>query len=135
MNTIPAFRNRFSRLAFGALLGSFLLLPGCGRKQDEQKQMTPVLPVMKVQISSASVSSDYSVRLEGLADAEIRPQVDGMLQDILVREGDLVRKGQPLFKIDDSLWREQYRLALAAQHAAEAQVSVAKVNTEGLENN
>jgi membrane fusion protein (multidrug efflux system) len=114
------------------LLGSSLLLSGCGKKEEEQKQMTPALPVMTVTTSSATVSSDYSVRLEGLADAEIRPQVDGVLQAILVREGDLVKKGQPLFRIDDSVWREQYQSALAAQHAAEAQAAVAKVNTEKL---
>lgn len=132
MNTIPGLRNRFSRVAVGALLASFLLLPGCGKKQDEQKQMTPALPVMKVQLSPASVSSEYSVRLEGLADAEIRPQVDGMLQAILVKEGDKVNKGQPLFRIDDSVYREQYNTALAAQRAAEAQAAVAKVNAEKL---
>jgi membrane fusion protein (multidrug efflux system) len=132
MNTIPALCNRFSKLAVGALLGSFLLLPGCGKKQDEQKQMTPALPVMKVQLSPASVSSEYSVRLEGLADAEIRPQVDGMLQAILVREGEKVKKGQPLFRIDDSAYREQYNTALAAQRAAEAQAAVARVNAEKL---
>lgn len=132
MNTIPGLRNRFSRVAVGALLASFLLLPACGKKQDEQKQMTPALPVMKVQLSPASVSSEYSVRLEGLADAEIRPQVDGMLQAILVKEGDKVNKGQPLFRIDDSVYREQYNTALAAQRAAEAQAAVARVNAEKL---
>jgi membrane fusion protein, multidrug efflux system len=132
MNTISAFFNRFSRLAVGALLGSSLLLSGCGKKQEDQKQMTPALPVMKVEASSASVSGDYSVRLEGLADAEIRPQVDGVLQAILVREGDLVKKGQPLFRIDAAAWREQYQSALAAQHAAEAQAAVAHVNVEKL---
>jgi len=132
MNTIPALCNRFSRFVVGALLGSFLLLPGCGKKQDEQKQMVPTLPVLKVQLSPASVSSDYSVRLEGMAAVEIRPQVDGMLQAILVREGELVKKGQPLFKIEDSVYREQFNTAQAAQHAAEAQAAVAKVNAEKL---
>ncbi|RXK84890.1 efflux RND transporter periplasmic adaptor subunit [Chlorobaculum sp. 24CR] len=132
MNTILALRSRFSRLSVGVLLGSFLLLPGCGKKQDEQKQMTPALPVMKVEPSSASVTTAYSVRLEGLADAEIRPQVDGMLQAILVKEGDIVKKGQPLFRIDDSMYREEYNTALAAQRAAEAQAAVAKVNVEKL---
>ena len=132
MNTIPVLRHRFSRFAFGALVGSSLLFSGCGKKPEEQKQMTPALPVMKVQPASATVSSEYSVRLEGLADAEIRPQVDGMLQAILVKEGDLVKKGQPLFRIDDSVYREGYNTALAAQHAAEAQAAVAKVNAEKL---
>jgi len=132
MNTILALRSRFSRLSVGVLLGSFLLLPGCGKKQDEQKQMTPALPVMKVEPTSASVTTDYSVRLEGLSDAEIRPQVDGMLQAILVKEGDIVKKGQPLFRIDDSVYREEYNTALAAERAAEAQAAVAKVNADKL---
>jgi membrane fusion protein (multidrug efflux system) len=132
MSTKPSFRHYVSHLLFSTILGSSLFLFGCGKKPEEQKQMTPTLPVMKVNTTSAIVSSDYSVRLEGLADAEIRPQVDGVLQAILVKEGDLVRKGQPLFRIEDSVWREQYRTALAAQHAAEAQVSVAHVNVEKL---
>jgi len=94
--------------------------------------MMPELPVMKVEPSSAAVLSDYSVRLEGLADAEIRPQVDGTLQAILVREGQRVKKGQPLFKIDDAIYREEYKTALAARQAAEAQATVAKVNVEKL---
>lgn len=132
MNIIPGFRNTFSRLAASGFLGLALLVSGCDKKQEEPQQMTPALPVMKVGLSSATVSSDYSVRLEGLADAEIRPQVDGMLEAILVKEGDLVRKGQPLFRIDDSVYREQYSSAVAARQAAEAQVAVAHVNVEKL---
>jgi membrane fusion protein (multidrug efflux system) len=133
MNTIPISRMFFPRFALPAILGSVLLIAGCGNKTDDSKaKMTPVLPVMQVQSTAASVSSDYSVRLEGRADAEIRPQVDGVLQGILVREGDLVRKGQPLFKIDEAVYREQYKTALAAQHAAEAQAAVARVNAEKL---
>lgn len=132
MSTISPFRHRIFRLATGALLASSLFLSGCGGKQDKPQQMTPELPVMKVEPSSAAVASTWSVRLEGLADAEIRPQVDGTLQAILVKEGDLVKKGQPLFKIDDAVYREAYKTALAAQHAAEAQAAVASVNVEKL---
>ena len=133
MNTIPIFRKFFPRSTLAAILGSVLLCTGCGNKTDDSKaKMTPALPVMQVQSTAAAVSSDYSVRLEGRADAEIRPQVEGVLQGILVREGDLVRKGQPLFKIDEAVYREQYKTALAAQHAAEAQAAVARVNAEKL---
>ncbi len=132
MNTFPISRKLFERFAFGALLGSMLLCAGCGNKVDDSKGKPQSLPVMKVQSASAVVSSDYSVRLEGQADAEIRPQVDGVLQGILVREGQLVKTGQPLFRIDDAVYREQYSTALASQHAAEAQAAVAHVNTEKL---
>ena len=126
------FRQLVSRFALSAVVGAAVTLSGCGRKDDDKKSMTPSLPVMRVEAGAADISSPYSVRLEGRADAEIRPQVDGVLQEILVREGDLVRKGQPLFRIDDSTYREQYSTALAAQHAAEAQASVARVNAEKL---
>ncbi|ACF11690.1 efflux transporter, RND family, MFP subunit [Chlorobaculum parvum NCIB 8327] len=132
MSTIPTFRSHLFRLASAGLLVSSLFLSGCGSKQEKPQQMMPELPVMKVEPSSASVASTYSVRLEGLADAEIRPQVDGTLQAILVKEGELVKKGQALFKIDDAVYREQYKTALAAQHAAEAQARVAKVNVDKL---
>jgi membrane fusion protein (multidrug efflux system) len=132
MNKLPISRKFSNRFAFSVILGSALLCSGCGKKADDVKGKMPSLPVIRVQQASAVVSSDYSVRLEGRADAEIRPQVDGVLQGILVREGDLVRKGQPLFKIDDAVYREQYNTALAAQHAVEAQAAVARVNVEKL---
>jgi membrane fusion protein (multidrug efflux system) len=132
MNTISGLHPIFSRFVPAALVSVSLLLTGCGKKQDDKQGMIPALPVMKVEATTAAVSSNYSVRLEGRADADIRPQVDGVLQGILVKEGDQVRKDQPLFRIDDSAYREQYNTALAAQHAAEAQASVARVNAEKL---
>ncbi|NTU68614.1 MAG: efflux RND transporter periplasmic adaptor subunit [Chlorobiaceae bacterium] len=128
----PLLPRPVSRILLLAAVGVSLALGGCGRKDDEKKNMIPSLPVMRVEAGSADISMDYPVRLEGRADAEIRPQLDGVLRDILVKEGDLVRKGQPLFRIDDATYREQYTTALAAQHAAEAQASVARVNAEKL---
>jgi membrane fusion protein (multidrug efflux system) len=132
MNMIPGIPPLISRFALTALVAASLLGSGCGKKEDQGNSKIPSLPVMKVESTSAAVSSDYSARLEGRVDVEIRPQVDGVLQGILVKEGDMVRKGQPLFTIDDSVYREQYNTALAAQHAAEAQATVAHVNTEKL---
>jgi membrane fusion protein (multidrug efflux system) len=128
----PILRRFVFCFALTTAFGVSSVLAGCGKKDDDKKNMTPSLPVMKVAAGAADISSSYSVRLEGRADAEIRPQVDGVLQEILVKEGDLVKKGQPLFRIDDSTYREQYNTALAAQHAAEAQASVARVNAEKL---
>lgn len=128
----PSLRELIFRILLAAAVGTTFSLAGCGRKDDGKKNMTPALPVIRVEAATAVLSSAYSVRLEGESDADIRPQVDGVLQEILVREGDLVRKGQPLFRIDDSNYREQYNTALAAQHAAEAQAAVARVNSEKL---
>ncbi|NTV01340.1 MAG: efflux RND transporter periplasmic adaptor subunit [Chlorobiaceae bacterium] len=130
--TSPILRRIVSRFALTALFGASVALAGCGRKEDDKKVMIPALPVMRVEAGDADIPTPYSVRLEGRSDAEIRPQVDGVLQEILVKEGDLVKKGQPLFRIDDSTYRELYNTAVAARQAAEAQASVARVNAEKL---
>ena len=112
-----------------------LLFSGCGLGnggKDGEKKAMPVLPVMTVTLGDATVSREYSSLLEGKVNVEIRPQVDGTLQNIYVDEGALVKAGQPLFTIDDRVYREQYNSALASQHAAEASLVVATLNEEKL---
>jgi len=112
-----------------------LLFAGCGSGdggKDGKKQERPTLSVATVQRSDATVTTAYSALLEGKVNVEIRPQVDGTLQKIFVDEGAFVKAGQPLFKVDDQLYREQYNGALAAQHAAEAKLVAAKIDMEKL---
>ena len=112
-----------------------LLFSGCGLGnggKDGEKKAMPVLPVMTVTLGDATVSREYSSLLEGKVNVEIRPQVDGTLQNIYVDEGAFVKAGQPLFTIDDRVYREQYNSALASQHAAEASLVVATLNEEKL---
>ena len=114
-----------------------ILFSGCGGGagnggKDGEKKGMPALPVMMVTAGDATVSTAYSSLLEGKVNVEIRPQVDGTLSAIYVDEGAFVKAGQPLFKIDDRVYREQYNSALASQHAAEATLVVAKLNEEKL---
>ncbi len=113
-----------------------LLLWGCGANsdggKDPKKREQPTLWVASVQRSDATVTTGYAALLEGKVNVEIRPQVDGTLQNIYVDEGAFVKAGQPLFRIDDQVYREQYNGALAAQHAAEARLVAAKINMDKL---
>jgi membrane fusion protein (multidrug efflux system) len=45
--------------------------------------------------------------IEAIQSIELRPEVDGRLVEILVREGTEVAKGTPLFKVDDAELRAQ----------------------------
>jgi membrane fusion protein (multidrug efflux system) len=49
-----------------------------------------------------------------LQDIEIRPQVSGFVVQLCVDEGATVRKGQALFKIDNTQYAAAYRQANAA---------------------
>jgi len=112
-----------------------ILFYGCAPSnggKDAGKKETPALQVMTVNAADATVTTGYSALLEGKVNVEIRPQVDGTLQNIYVDEGSYVKAGQPLFKIDDRVYREQYNSAVAAQHAAEAGFAVAKLEVDKL---
>ncbi|GAA4160840.1 efflux RND transporter periplasmic adaptor subunit [Chryseobacterium ginsenosidimutans] len=88
------------------------------------------LPVSKVEQGNGLVSREYPASLEGVADVEIRPQVSGYLKQIYVDEGAYVRAGQPLFKIEDRIYAEQYNTAKAAISVARANLANAKIDLD-----
>jgi membrane fusion protein (multidrug efflux system) len=58
-------------------------------------------------------------QIEPLQSIQLRPEVDGRLVDILVREGAEVEKGTPLFKVDDGELKAQVARAQADRDLAE----------------
>jgi membrane fusion protein (multidrug efflux system) len=92
----------------------------------------PTLPVMDVAYAAASTETEYPVAIQGKTDVEIRPQVNGTLDKIYVDEGAYVTAGQPLFKINDNPYRQQYNNASASLNAAEAAVINAQLEVEKL---
>jgi membrane fusion protein, multidrug efflux system len=90
------------------------------------------LPVVTVAEKTATLFEEYAASLEGSKDIEIRPQVEGYIDQIFVDEGALVRKGQPLFRINDRSYREQLNNARAALAAAKANLAAAQINVTKL---
>jgi membrane fusion protein (multidrug efflux system) len=52
--------------------------------------------------------------------AEVRPQVSGIVKQRLFTEGTLVKAGQPLYELDDAIYRAQYNSAQATLQKAQA---------------
>jgi membrane fusion protein (multidrug efflux system) len=123
--------GRFLPMKLSSLLASSLLLAGCAEQQAPQQAMAPpALPVEAVHTGTETTYQDYPASIEGVVNVEIRPQVAGVLERILVDEGAAVRKGQPLFKINDAPFHEQLNNALAAQQAAAGSVVSAQVEVD-----
>ena len=60
-------------------------------------------------------------QIEAVQSIELRPEVEGRIVEILVREGTEVRQGTPLFKVDDAeLLAEVARLTAQRDLAAQA---------------
>ncbi|GAB3308282.1 efflux RND transporter periplasmic adaptor subunit [Hymenobacter tenuis] len=110
------------------LLAGTVLLAGCAEQQAPQQALAPpALPVQALHAGTETTYQEYPASIEGVVNVEIRSQVAGMLERILVDEGAAVRKGQPLFKINDAPFREQLNNARAAQQAAAGAVVSAQV--------
>jgi membrane fusion protein, multidrug efflux system len=126
-NVVKLFNN-VSKLAF---LASSIFLLSCSSQQQQQgAPPPPSLPVMAVTSGQQTVYQEYPASIEGIANVEIRPQVEGTLDVIYVDEGAKVTKGQPLFKINDRPYQEQLNQALANLHAAEAALVNAEIEVE-----
>jgi len=110
-----------------------LTIISCSKEQkNPAPQLAQSLPVLNVLASTATTYQEYPVAIEGAVNVEIRPQIDGRLEKIYIDEGAFVKKGQPLFKIDEQPFRQQYNNALANFHAAEASLLNAKLEVEKL---
>ena len=102
------------------------------KKQETQQTPTAALPVTTITRDSATTFQDYTASIEGKINIDIRSQVDGYLTGILVDEGAYVNAGQPLFRIDDKVYKEQLNTALANLHVAEANMNTAQIEVDKL---
>ncbi len=73
------------------------------------------------------VETTLSGRVSAFQTAEVRPQVSGVVLRRLFTEGAAVRKGQPLYQIDPSLYRASVAQASANLASADATAEAARV--------
>ena len=92
-----------------------------------------ILPVISMTDRPFTTYREYTASLEGSNDIEIRPQVTGYIEKIFVDEGAFVKKGQPLFKINDQPYQEALNNANAALAVAKANQASAEINVNKLE--
>ncbi|EXI65765.1 MAG: Acriflavine resistance protein A precursor [Candidatus Accumulibacter adjunctus] len=83
-----------------SVLGLLLVAAtGCSEKKAAAP-VAPVVEVVQVVQKDVPIYMEWVGTMDGNINAVIRPQVTGYLIRQNYREGDLVKKGQPLFEID-----------------------------------
>ena len=102
------------------LAAGTLALSGCGPSGDKGKP-APEVGYSVLAPTSAPLVTELPGRTTAAATAEVRPQVSGIIQARMFTEGALVHRGQPLYRIDASLYR-------AAQMQAAANLASAQAN-------
>ncbi len=117
------------KLSFILVIALFLY--SCSPSQQPQGATAPqATEVITITTGTTTTENEYTASLEGKVNVEIRPQVDGSLTKVFVDEGAYVKAGQPLFKINDLPYLEQYNSAVANLHAAEAAIANAQLEID-----
>jgi len=99
-------------------------MSGCQEKEKEDPGLP--LPVITLKKENAARSYQYLGSIEGVENVQIRPQVEGILEEIYVDEGQFVEKGQLLFKINSQPYMEHLKNALADVELEQAKLSKAR---------
>ena len=79
-----------------------------------------------VQQGSAPLEQELPGRIAAYQISDVRPQVNGVVQRRLFREGSIVRQGQTLYQIDPSIYNAQAAQAQANLQSARAQAEAAR---------
>jgi membrane fusion protein (multidrug efflux system) len=124
------FRGKIYAVVILLFCGIVLLLPGCKKAQTTERPSPPVVEVVKVMERDVPVYSEWTASTDGFVNATIRAQVQGYLISRDYREGDVVRKGQVLFKIDSRSVQATLEQAKGQLTEQRARWETAKANLE-----
>ncbi len=107
-----------------------LVVTSCNQQAPTAGGASKVYKTLTVGLGSCSIDTRYSTSIRGEQFVDIRPQVSGVITDILFAEGSRIKKGQPLFIIDQVPYKAALAVAVANVKSAQASVATAKLNVE-----
>jgi len=109
------------------LIGIATILSSCANKSATQQATAPppTFPVSQLKNITVTGYEQYPTNIEGIVNSGVRAKTSGYIQKVLVDEGQKVRKGQVLFKL------ETHSLSQDAT-AAKARINVAQVEVDKL---
>jgi len=111
--------QRWEHLIAAVLLAAFFV-PGCKGRQESPPPPVPEVATVTVGPQQFVLTTELPGRTLAYLVAEIRPQVSGLLQKRLFREGADVKAGDVLYEIDPNSYRAAYANAAAAVVLAKA---------------
>ena len=128
-------------ICFLTLTLAFLVLPACSKKSSgdegegaEEGAANVVAEVTVTRVERAAIQSTLSVSgtISALPNQDVRVSalVPGRVARMMVAEGDHLREGQVLAKIDDRPFRDQAQQVQAAVDQAKANLENSRLNLQ-----
>lgn len=106
-----------------SLIAVLLIFSSCGKKEQQAPtQGAAPFPVQTISTENAITYQEYTANIEGQQNVKIHPKVTGFIQKIYVDEGQVVKKGQLLFKLETQTLNQDASAAKAMVKAAQVEV-------------
>lgn len=118
--------------ALAALIATSLMLAACGKGDEQAGGAPPPAEVTVVTLKPQTVvlTRELSGRAEASQEAEVRPQVGGIVERLLFTEGGSVRAGQALYQLDQTAFRADANSAQASVARAQAALTSARLTAK-----
>ncbi|MDO9611368.1 MAG: efflux RND transporter periplasmic adaptor subunit [Serpentinimonas sp.] len=128
----PLVKKRKNLLLYLAPLALAALLGACGKAPEAPAASNTTSRPLPVMTASAGAPLEYTAVGSVVSDqrVEVASRLSGYIRDMLVQEGDRVRRGQLLTRLDASDVEGGIRQGQAAGGAAEAALRDAQIDLE-----
>lgn len=126
LRTFMTFRSTATVLALSCLLSA------CGKPPGGPPPAagTPVMGVLTIKSQAVALSNELPGRTVPYLVADVRPQVNGIIQARSFREGSDVKAGQTLYEINPATYKAAYDSSVAALAKAEATLHSTRLKAE-----
>lgn len=106
---------------------SLFIISGCKDNSPQQQKIPPLhVDTLTLQYKSARLSSELPGRISAIKEAEVRPQVSGIITERLFKEGKEVKQGDVLYQIEPATYQANVNSAKATLNRTLADQNVAK---------
>ena len=123
---------RISRLLI--LATALFLMVSCQNKAQNEQNEPEIHELLTVTAQDYTLDAEYPASIQGAQDIKIIPRVEGHLMGVYVKEGERVREGQLLFRLDDAPSRAAVESANANVQMMTAALDKAQLEYNGKKN-
>lgn len=107
-----------------------LALAACSKSDNRPAPAAVEVGYIQVQPQRQALSTELPGRTTAYLTADIRPQIGGIIQKRLFKEGSLVKQGQALYQIDAASYQAAYDSAKASLLKAEATLASSRLKAQ-----
>ncbi len=111
-----------------------LIITGCGGTETMVQEAAVPVKAIKVIQQDVTRANEYAGQVQGKNEVKIQARVSGNIIEKMVSGGDIVKQGQPLFRIDSTQYESTLLSAQAQLVQAEVNLENSRIDTERYQN-